>query len=142
MNLLRLLPVMALPLSACHVLKSATPAPAHPQFVRDVRPILQERCAVCHNRKLIPHGWSIENRALAFTPKPGRGLLIRPQDPANSPLLLAITAPASHPHAMPPLNAQVPEREVEILRRWIADGAPWPAGPDGVITPPRAPDDI
>ena len=129
-------------LAACLLLTSCralTPtASLHPQFTRDIRPILEQRCAACHNKKLLSNGWSVENRALAFASKPGIGAIIVPGSPDKSLLIKAITVPDSHPQAMPILSDRVPAREVELLRQWIADGASWPADASGDIVPPRS----
>lgn len=115
--------------------------PARPEFARDVRPILERHCAVCHNKNLIPDGWSVENGRVALTDCKKHGPLIKPGDPDNSPMIRAITVDRHHHKAMPPLREQLSAKEIETLRRWIAQGAEWPEGHAGKITPPIGPED-
>ena len=93
----------------------ATGAPA-------VRGILEKRCLGCHgvgNRL-----GSLDLRSRASALKGGlRGPALAPGDPAGS-LLWQMVSGARQP-LMPP-GGKLPAGEAEVLRRWIAEGAPWP----------------
>jgi hypothetical protein len=93
-------------------------------FNRDIRPILSDNCFACHGpdptqRKA---GLRFDNKEGAFT-KPG---VIIPRDSLNSRLIKRITA--SEPEVrMPPVGSDrsLSTRQVELLRRWIDEGAKW-----------------
>jgi len=109
-------------------------AKAKPDFQQHVKPILEARCVICHNRQTLPGFMSLENRQLAF--KPGAtGTPIVPGHPEKS-LLVANMA---HTHAnlkvMPPVGERVTADELVILRTWVAQGADWPEGKAGALDP-------
>lgn len=97
------------------------------RFGRDVLPILAANCFTCHgpdekNRKA---GLRLDLEADAKA-KRRSGVPIVPEQPEQSVLLkrLRSTDPDS---VMPPPSAhkQVSPAQIEIIRRWIAEGAPW-----------------
>jgi len=103
---------------ACILIAAGTPTPS---FNTDVLPILSNNCFLCHGpdkgtreadmRLDIPEG------ALAAG-------LILPSDNHASTLLQRITSPDAK-HRMPPLemDKQLTEAQINVLRRWIDDGA-------------------
>jgi len=115
-----------------------TGAPKAVDFVTEVKPILHDRCIMCHNRGTLPDRTSFENGALA---KKGdrQGPVILPGNAAGSRLITAVASPDFHEKVMPPVSVRVTAREIELLRRWIDEGAEWPAGPDGEILPHSIP---
>ena len=109
-------------------------AKAQPDFQAHVKPILEGRCVMCHNKRTLPGFMSLENRQLAF--KPGAtGIPIVSGHPEKS----LLVANVSHSHAnvkvMPPVGERVTRDEIAILRTWIAQGAAWPAGKAGRLDP-------
>jgi uncharacterized membrane protein len=110
--------------------------PEHPDFVADVKPIFQNRCIICHNRGVITKGFSLENRKFAMAALSNKHPIIFPGHPDKSLLIHAIVEGKSHHQIMPPITEQVTARELHILKHWISDGAPWPEGSEGSITPP------
>ncbi|NNM28950.1 MAG: hypothetical protein HKO57_05475 [Akkermansiaceae bacterium] len=95
-------------------------------FTRHVRPILEGRCLYCHDREERSGGFVLVTREEALKPGP-RGPRIVPGNAAASPLLVFIST-GNHAMSMPAVGMKVPDAEVDILRRWIDAGAPWPAG--------------
>jgi hypothetical protein len=97
-------------------------------FNHDVRPILSENCFKCHGpdegaRKA---KLRLDNRSEALKPAESGKAAIIPGDPERSELPRRLDAkdPAAR---MPPLKSgkQLTTRQIEILRQWIADGAPY-----------------
>jgi hypothetical protein len=98
-------------------------------FARDVRPLLAARCYPCHG----PDEAKREARLRLDTPEGlakelGEYHLLLPGAPAQSELYLRVSATDEDermppPESGPPLEA----RELELLRRWIEEGAPWHA---------------
>jgi len=97
------------------------------QFNRDVRPILSELCFQCHgfDQKTRQGGLRLDTREDAVAERDGRAA-IRPGHPESSELLQRITS--SDPDiVMPPPETKksVTPEQLQILRRWIAEGASW-----------------
>lgn len=106
----------------------------HVDFTAHVKPILEARCVMCHNRKTLPGRLSLESRRRALTSKPP-GPYIIPGDPAHSRLIAGIQADHAHLTAMPPVGERITKDELIVLRKWIKDGAAWPQGRTGRLNP-------
>ncbi|MCB1063786.1 MAG: hypothetical protein KDN20_12790 [Verrucomicrobiae bacterium] len=99
-------------------------------FVSQVKPILEERCVMCHNRTAMPERTSFETGKLALKGD-AQGPVILPGKADDSRLMMAISSPDIHEKAMPPVSLRVSAGEKAVLRRWINEGAHWPEGADG-----------
>jgi WD40 repeat protein len=101
---------------------AATAQQSTPSYLRDVAPLLQERCAACHNHTTRKGGLNLESyetlrsggqRGAAFVPgKSAESLLVKmlegtlkPQMPPGEPLSAA---------------------EIKLIKAWIDAGAPAP----------------
>lgn len=92
-------------------------------FVRDVLPILEERCHACHGPALETASLRLDRKELAM--KGGdSGPVIIPRKSVKSLLIQRLTD-SKLGIRMPPTGA-LPEREIATLRAWIDQGAPWP----------------
>jgi hypothetical protein len=98
-------------------------------FDRQVRPILAEYCFACHG----PDAGQRKGKLRLDTPEgalgPRRGgAVIVPGKPADSELMNRITADEAEMR-MPPAKTgkKLSEQQIDTLRRWIAEGAPWSA---------------
>ncbi len=103
-------------------------------FVTQIKPLLQSRCVNCHHSGAMFGDLSFENRALAMQPRK-KGPIIVPGQPGTSQLYIALTLPDPDKKAMPPTGHRIPNPEVELVKRWIEEGAKWPDGPEGAIKP-------
>lgn len=104
-----------------------TRVPGKIDFARDVRPIIESQCLECHNSKDARHnaGLNLETRKLSMST--GRQPpVIRPGDPKNSLFIRALKLDAVHPISMPPAPDKIWDARLEILEKWIRDGAEWP----------------
>ncbi len=98
---------------------------AQVDFVRDIQPLLAKRCAGCHGAQQQMNGLRLDDRESAL--KGGNsGPVIVPGDSAASKLIIRITS-SQKGFAMPPVGAPLAAAEVANLRKWIDDGAKWPA---------------
>jgi mono/diheme cytochrome c family protein len=101
------------------------------EFNRDIRPILSDKCFTCHgpdaaNRKTKLR-FDLESSAKAELRNGVHA--IAPRDPDNSELFRRITSD-NKAVRMPPASAKkekLTEKEIALLRAWIAEGAPWEA---------------
>ncbi len=103
-------------------------------FVKQIKPILADRCVECHNSETLLGELNLQTRALAFA-KRKAGAVIVPKNAEKSMLYLVLTLPPKDVKAMPATGHRIPKDEVSLVRQWIAEGASWPEGKDGTITP-------
>lgn len=96
-------------------------------FSNDVLPILSDRCFHCHgpdeqNRQA---DLRLDVKDRVFSATQGQPLVV-PGSPEQSELFLRVST-SDEEQRMPPRHAvrQLKAAEVEILRRWIAEGAEW-----------------
>jgi Protein of unknown function (DUF1553)/Protein of unknown function (DUF1549)/Planctomycete cytochrome C len=94
-------------------------------YLHDVRPILRTKCAICHSE--IDPGGGLRLDSAAGVIKGGdSGPVIVPGNSAESRLIQAVMQTGDL--IMPPLDEAKPleERQIEILRGWIDQGAVAP----------------
>ncbi|RYD41536.1 MAG: DUF1549 domain-containing protein, partial [Verrucomicrobiaceae bacterium] len=96
------------------------------EFNRDIRPILTRHCTACHGGVKEAGEVSFIYREKALAPAESGKRPIVPGKPAESEMLhrLRSTDPDEvmpKPKHGPPL----PENEIELVERWIAQGAEW-----------------
>jgi len=110
------------------------------QFIRDVRPILSEKCFTCHGPDSAKR-----QEDLRFDTKEGlfgkteSGFpLIVPRDAEESEIYYRITEDDLD-ERMPPEDSQLKltDAEIDIIKRWIEQGAPWKG--HWAFTPPETP---
>lgn len=92
-------------------------------FVREVQPVLRKRCLACHGADRPQSGLRLDRREDAL--RGGySGAVIKPGDSAGSKLFRMVSGREAA--AMPPGGGRLPAAEIEILRKWLDEGAPWP----------------
>ena len=118
---------LAIPLGLGILAVRILPSAADPDFAREIQPIFAESCYGCHGPK-------VQMAALRLDVRPGRGIFV-PGDAANSVLVKRLSA--ADPQTRMPLGGQplAPEK-IELVRRWIASGAPWPDASPATSTDP------
>ncbi|HLY08760.1 MAG TPA: DUF1553 domain-containing protein [Planctomycetota bacterium] len=118
-------------LAALLAAAGSRPAPAEPddavRFNRDVRPILANACYQCHGPD--PGGRKGKlrfDREEGFFGARENGPTVVKGKPETSPLYLRITSKDPDEVMPPPKSHKVLKpAEKDLLRRWIAQGAPW-----------------
>src|SRR5581483_10717435 len=94
------------------------------RFSRDIRPILNQNCVPCHGGVRQKNGVSFIFREEALgSGKSGRRTIV-PGKPDESELIARVTSKdpeARMPYRGPALSPQ----QIELLRRWIKEGAEW-----------------
>jgi hypothetical protein len=91
-------------------------------FVRDIRPILEQRCTGCHGGSSTLSNLDLTSRKGALAGG-NRGPALVPGNASKS-HLFRFAAGLDRP-TMPPQGA-LPSAESELIRKWIDQGAPWP----------------
>jgi Protein of unknown function (DUF1553)/Protein of unknown function (DUF1549)/Planctomycete cytochrome C len=136
----------ALLVSSNNFVNAEPPIPAKIEFNRDVRPILSDNCFFCHGPDANHRQGDLrlDLRAAALEAK-----AFEPAKPEASTLIERIHAVKEDEQMPPPdSNKKLTERQKEILKRWISQGAEYqqhwsyekpvkaamPAGQNGVDT--------
>lgn len=101
-------------------------------FKSHIKPILETKCATCHNQEALPGRMSLANYQEAMRSGILRGFIV-PGQPDASPLLTRLQSAHANVQAMPPVGESLTSDEVSLIKRWISQGAPWPAGADGTL---------
>ena len=104
------------------------PDEAELQFLREIRPVLAEKCLPCHgdpNQKLRGE-LDLRDRARALRGGESGEPSIVPGKPDASPLYVAVTRSDSDLEMPPKRNDRLSESQVAAIRRWIERGATWP----------------
>ena len=106
------------------LLGTAITAVAAPDFHKDVAPILREYCAGCHNDEELDGEFSVETfKSLMAGGDSGKA--IAPGNAKGSLLLQQLTG-AKKPFMPPRKEPQPSPAQIEVLKAWIAAGAPGP----------------
>ena len=96
------------------------------QYNRDVRPILAEKCFACHgfDQTKREAGLRLDTQVGSQAVLESGTVAIKPGEPNQSELIHRITS-ADHALVMPPaeLGKQLSQQQIEILKKWIAEGA-------------------
>lgn len=93
-------------------------------FNAEVRPILNSRCLACHGGVQQAADFSMLFPEEAYQPAESGKRPIVPGDPDASELLRRVTHHDPE-ERMPPEGEPLSATEVDVLRRWIAQGATW-----------------
>src|SRR5437763_7233139 len=125
-------PAMRLPVALTLLFVAGTRATAaapadKADFNRDIRPILSETCFLCHgpDKNQRKAELRLDQKDGLFATKDD-GRVVVPGKPGESQLFARITS--SDPEMrMPPADSgrKLSDRQIELIRRWIKQGAEW-----------------
>ncbi len=119
--------------------QAAEPLPQTVEFNRDIRPILSDRCFNCHgpDRARRKADLRLDTEEGAFADA-GETHVLVPGRAAKSELFRRISA-EDEAERMPPAKSgpRLSQREVDLFRRWIDQGARWQK--HWAFLPPRRP---
>ena len=119
-------------------------APAKQQggvdFHRQIKPILEAHCYSCHQGAKVKGGLRLDLRAEALLGGNADGPAIVPHQPDTSALIKRILS-NDPDEVMPAKGDRLPDADIALLKRWIAEGAAWPDFPlDSANVTPLADD--
>lgn len=133
--LLIILPLVVLGLAA-HTWLRTPPV----SYNEQIRPIFNNKCITCHGGVKQSSNFSVLFREEALQPAKSGELAIVPGHPEQSELMRRVrhTDPEER---MPAEHDPLPKAEIDLLERWIEEGAAWEAHwsfipPDPAIQPP------
>ena len=118
-------------------------------FQRDIRPLLSDRCIVCHGpdaeRREADLRLDAKEDAFRASESGDGSHIIVPGEPSKSELYLRVTSPDADVRMPPPSSKlAISEEEVALLKSWIEQGANWREhwsfSPLEAITPPQVKD--
>ncbi len=96
------------------------------QFKAHVQPLLMQNCMPCHDGKQMPHLANFTSRASVMSRGP-YGDRIVPGHPEKSLLVGNLSLTHAPVKTMPPVGSRMTPEETKILKKWIREGAVWPA---------------
>ena len=96
-------------------------------FVRDIQPLLLTKCAKCHGEKTAKSGLRLDVKSAALRGGDS-GEAIVPHQSDKSPLVERIASRGDD--KMPPEGEPLSVEQLELVQRWIDQGAVWPEGID------------
>ena len=96
-----------------------------PDYATHIKPLFERSCVKCHGPEKRKSGLRLDQKRFAL--KGGEsGPAIVPGDSAKSIVFTACSAPADDEDVMPPKGKLLALSEIELLKRWIDQGAAWP----------------
>ncbi|WP_442505514.1 PSD1 and planctomycete cytochrome C domain-containing protein [Novipirellula sp. SH528] len=121
---LLLLIMMPFGLAVADDSKGALPIPENPSFAHDIQPIFAKSCTGCHGG--VKQAGDI-SFVYADSILPPDGWVVEPGDPDESVLFQRIISDDPDDRMPPPDEHPdgLSEREIELIRRWIQQGAKW-----------------
>ncbi len=104
--------------------------PAAIDYIRDVRPILHDHCVKCHGAEKREGGLRLDVKKLVFHGGDS-GKVIDLEKPGESELVYRVETDDKD-DIMPPKGKHLTAAQIDVLKKWIAQGAVWPDGVDDV----------
>ncbi len=98
-------------------------------FKRDIAPILEVRCWSCHSEGEQESGLQLDRRARVLRGGDTGLPAVVPGKPEKS-YLIEVVKHLDPDIKMPPDEDKIPDEEIELLARWIKQGAVWPGQMD------------
>ena len=102
--------------------------PARIDYNRDIRPIFSDNCYACHgpDKDKRKAGLRLDLKQDAFKKLESNAFALVPGDPGKSKLIELITTDNDEDRMPPPKTGKrLTKIQVELLRRWIEEGATW-----------------
>ena len=94
-------------------------------FVKDIQPIFEAKCAKCHGAEKQKGGYRLDDKAVALNGGDEHAPNIRPGKSAESPLIHFV-AGLDPDMKMPSKGDPLTAGDIGLLRAWIDQGALWP----------------
>ncbi len=103
-------------------------------FAKDIKPLIEAKCMECHNEDREEGGFRIDDRDTLFDEWVFAG------EGSDSPLIEEHVLSTNKDSMMPPpeskdpeSNGPLPKEEIDLLIRWIDEGAEWPEDVELVV---------
>lgn len=96
-------------------------------FVKSIQPLLEKRCIECHGDKKQKAELRLDSKDAALKGSED-GKVIIPGKPDESSVVKRISLPEGHDDIMPPKGDPLTKEQIELIKKWITEGANWPEG--------------
>ncbi len=96
-------------------------------FKEKVQPLLEQNCVGCHNPEKAK-GKLLMHTAEGIGKGGDGGAATVAGKPDESSIIQRINLPKDHDDIMPPEGEPLTTGDIDILRKWVTDGAKWPEG--------------
>ncbi len=134
--------IASIAIVCCQLLIAAETAPIKLEFNRDVRPILSDKCFVCHGPDSAKRaaGLRLDQRDAATAERDGARAIV-PHNSTNSEVYRRISSTDPDEQMPPPASSlKLSAAEIDLLKQWIDQGAEyqphWSFIPPKGIVPP------
>lgn len=104
--------------------RSMAQSPEPIDFGRQIQPILAKRCYACHGPDKAEGGLRLNQRELAFEKLESGKQAVVAKDIEHSELLRRILS-KDESDQMPPEGPRLTQTQIDLLSRWIKEGAEW-----------------
>ena len=101
-------------------------------FVRDIAPILEDRCIYCHGEDEQESGLRLDRRVNMLRGGDSGLAAIVPGKPEKS-YLIDVINHVDEDMAMPPDDEKLTNEEIDLITRWIRQGANWPGQMESAV---------
>lgn len=118
----------------CSLLLCQTALAQGVDFENDIAPILEDRCTYCHGEDEQEAGLRLDLRSSMLKGGDSGIAAIVPGKPDSS-YLIEVIRHLDPDVKMPPDDDQLRQEEIELLARWIEQGANWPGQMDAAESP-------
>lgn len=116
--------------------RTVSPLTEKVSFEKQIKPLFESRCVMCHNGQVAAGDLNLLTRDLAFR-RSSNGPFIIPGDPNGSKLFRMVQLADVEPGAMPPTGHALDGHQLGLVKAWIEQGAEWPAGEPGYLKPAK-----
>lgn len=113
-------------------LGSSTFAQEPVDYEKQIRPIIEEHCAHCHGEDEQESGLRLDRRASMLKGGDFGQPAVVPGKPEKS-YLVEVINHVDEDMAMPPGEEKIPAEQIQLLTRWIKEGANWPGQMEDVV---------
>lgn len=94
-------------------------------FYKEVMPILESSCFSCHQGSKTKGDLKLDSLAAALKGGESDGPAVVPGNPEKSSLIARIST-TDEDYIMPPKGHPLKKEQIDVIRRWISEGAVWP----------------
>jgi len=96
-------------------------------FAKSIQPLFEKHCLECHGPKKDKGGLRLDSKEAALKGGDDAKAIV-PGKPDESDALRRVSLPEGHDDIMPPKGDPLAKEQIELLKKWIAEGAAWPDG--------------
>jgi formylglycine-generating enzyme required for sulfatase activity len=103
-------------------------------FRMEIQPLIESACLQCHHGENADGQLRLDSREAAMAGG-NSGPALVPGQPEKSLFYTTTVLPADHEQVMPPEGPPLARSQTELLKKWIAAGADWPASATLTVEP-------